>query len=344
MAPVDSNDFKLHDNALGHHSNDLVNGWHLHSNEQVSSDNITGMTYYKLNEQMPNYGMNCFCYPVSSELLSINTQKSFDISNSCDHSAITPSDPFPGLPTTSSEAVLEVDVAEHNGIFSLEGTSHSQAHSKNDVVNTISLAKLSDPADAHYGLEGCYNPVQGKPKRSPRKSVKKSKSFYNNCNNSWKNCGQRLNFDAETAKQNNVRTKSEINSGNVISNGFSVQSCSQLSSHPKLCHNVNTAENSRSENSDGKRESESSGNEDGVLTSGVTSTGHESTTIDQTWDGYQVNLQSSVVFILQLFTKKGTKLKKLNICSCWTNMMSARIIFSFGAFDMFLKEPIYYVL
>lgn len=296
MAPVDSNDFKLHgDNALGQHSNDMVNGWHLQSNEQVSSDNITGMTYYELNEQMSNYGMNCFCYPVSSELLAVNTQKSFD------NSTITQNDQFPGLPTTSFEAVLEVDVAEHSGIVSSEGMSHSQAHSKIDVVNTISLAELSDPADVHYELEGCYNPVQGKPKRSPRKSVKKSKPFYNNCNNSWKNCGQRLNFDAETAKQNNVRTKSEINSGNVISNGFSVQSCSsQLSSHPKLCHNVNTAENSRSEYSDGKRESESSGNEDDVLTSGVTSTGHESTTIDQTWDGYQVNLQSSVVFILQI--------------------------------------------
>lgn len=316
MAAVDSNDlehfsatreFKQHDNVLEHQSNDMVNGWHLHSSDQVSSNNITGVTCYKINEQVPNYGVNYFCYPVSSELLAVNTQKSSDNLNSCGHLATTQNDSFLGLPTTSSEAVVELDAAEHNRIVSLEGMSHSQAHSQNDVVNTISLAKVSVPADVHYEVEGCYNPVPRKPKRSPRKSVKKSrgytnKSLYNNCNNSWKNCGQRLSSDAETSKQNNVRMKSDISSGNISSEGFSVQPhCSQLSSNHTLFHYVNTGENSRSEKSDGKGDSESYGNKEDILTSGVTSTGQESTAIDQTWDGYQVNIQSSssVDFVLQ---------------------------------------------
>lgn len=305
MAALDSNDLehfgvtrelKLHDNALGHHSNDMVNGWHLHNNEEVSSDNFTGMTYYESNEKTPNYGRNYFCYPVSSELLAINTQKSSDISNSCGNLATKPNDPFPRLPmATSSEAVLQVDVADHNRIVSSEDMSHSEAHSRNDAVNTLSLAELSNPSDVQQALEGRYNPGHAKTKRKPRKSVKKSKSLYNNSYNSLKNCGQRLNSATETAKQNNVQMKSEISSEDVISNCVSVQPCgSHLSSLPTLCHYVNTGENSRSEVSDGKGDPGSSGSEGDVLTSGVTSTGHESTAIDQTWDGYQVPLYAAI--------------------------------------------------
>lgn len=306
MAALDSNDlehfcgpgeYKLPDN--GHHSNDMVNGWHRHSSEQVASDNVAAIRNYKLSEQLPNNEMNCICYPPSSGLqLSINRKiTSIDLLNS--NLAVGQADSFPPIPNTSSEAYLLVDDNEHNSIASLEGKLHgNQGHSNNDIVNTRSMTELSDPASVHHESEGCYNPAHVKPKRSPRKSVKKSKPSYNNCNNSWKNCGQRLNSETEDSKQYNIQMKSEISSEDVISNGFSVQPCSSpLSSCPTLCCYVNTEVNSKSENSYGKRDSGSSGNEEGV-TSGVASTGHESTAIDQIWDGYQVNLIYCIHFTI----------------------------------------------